>query len=344
MSTRTKAAIGIGTTLLLLVAGFVGFRMATRAEGEPLLPDIPLVNDAPASCPLTGQEPNDEALMERRVLAVKIENSPDARPQMGLEEADIVYEAEAEGGITRFIVVYHCRDGARIGPIRSARETDPVVLLQYEDPLFVHSGGVGAVIRAIDRAGIEQINCNFEEETCPRDESREAPHNVYSSTEALRDFSNEEGDTPEPVFTFDKEVPERVKRGREVHLDFSPSADVFWRYRNNTEMYVRFHGEEPHRLEDGSQVAAANVVVMMVERLNTNRDDVAGNPVPAFDVVGSGDLLVFRNGKVIEGTWERDEREELTLLLDRQGDEIALAPGRTWVELFPTDAPEPPQF
>jgi Protein of unknown function (DUF3048) C-terminal domain len=91
-------------------------------------------------------------------------------------------------------------------------------------------------------------------------------------------------------------------------------------------------------------VAAANVVVMMVERLNTNRDDIAGNPVPAFDVVGSGDLLVFRNGKVMEGTWERDAEEELTLLLDRQGDEIALAPGRTWVELFPTDAPEPPQF
>lgn len=344
MTTRAKAAIGVGTALLLVMVGFVGFRLLSRAEGEPLLPSIPLVNDEPAPCPLTGLEPDDESLVDRRVLAVKIENSPDARPQMGLEEADIVYEEEAEGGITRFIVLYHCRDAARIGPIRSARETDPVVLQQYGDPLFVHSGGVDSVLRAVDEAGIEQINCNFEEETCPRDESREMPHDVFTSTEALRDFSDDEGDTPELVFAFEEQPPEGAKRGREVHLNFSAYADVFWRYRNNAEVYVRFHEEEPHRLEDGRQVAAANVVVMMVERLNTNRTDVAGNPVPSFDVVGSGDLLVFRNGKVTEGTWGRDAEEEATVLLDRQGEEIALAPGPTWVELFPTDAPEPPQF
>jgi hypothetical protein len=108
--------------------------------------------------------------------------------------------------------------------------------------------------------------------------------------------------------------------------------------------YLRFHGDDAHRLEDATQVAATNVVVMLVDRESTNIVDVAGNPAPTFDVVGSGDLFVFRNGSVIEGTWKRDSEEDVTRLLDRQGEEIALAPGQTWVELFPSDAPTPPEF
>jgi hypothetical protein len=121
-------------------------------------------------------------------------------------------------------------------------------------------------------------------------------------------------------------------------------ANVFWKYRNNKDVYLRFHDEDSHELEDGSQVSATNVVVMLVEREDTRITDAAGNPVPNFDLVGKGDLLVFRNGQVVEGTWERDGQGDATTLLDEQGDEILLAPGQTWVELFPTDAPAPPDF
>lgn len=333
----------VGIAVVLLGGTFFGYRLLTREAGEPIL-DIPLVNDQPVACPLTGQPAEDESLVDRRVLAVKIENSPEARPQMGLAEADIVYEEEAEGGITRFIALYQCHDADRVGPIRSARPVDPLVLQQYGDPLFVHAGSVQAVVRAIDEAGIEMINCNFEEKTCPRDESREAPHDIFTSTDALRDFSDDAGTAPDPVFTFDEDLPDGARRGREVHLDFSPTSDVFWRYRNNKDVYIRFHGDEPHRLEDGSQVAATNVVVMLVDRETTRITDAAGNPVPTFDVVGAGDLLVFRNGKVIEGEWRRESEEDPTELRDKKGDEIALAPGTTWVELFPSDAPSPPEF
>jgi hypothetical protein len=339
-----KTVVGIVTGVALLGGGFVGYRLLTREEGEPLLPDIPLVNEAPPTCPLTGEEAEDESLLDRRVLAVKIENSPDARPQMGLAEADIVYELEAEGGITRYMVLYHCSDAERIGPIRSVRETDPILLQQYGDPLFVHSGGAVAVLESVDEVGIEQIDCSLEEETCPRDESRSMPHDIFTSTDALRDFSEETGSEPEAVFSFDEEEPADGKRARQVHLPYSPYADVVWRYRNGAGTYTRFHGEDPHLLEDGARITASNVVVMLVERVDTGRTDVAGNPVPSFEVVGSGDLLVFRNGRVIEGTWERDSEDDVTRLLDRQGDEIALAPGRTWIQLFPTDAPAQPEF
>jgi hypothetical protein len=344
LTSRTKTLVGVGTALALLAIGFVGFRLMTRAEGEPLIPDIPLISDEPALCPLTGVEAEDESLLDRRALAVKIENAPEARPQAGLVEADIIYEQEAEGGITRFNVLYHCQDADRIGPIRSARPVDPAILQQYGDPLFVHAGSVDAVLRDVEDAGIEQINCNFEEETCPRDEDHEAPHDVFTSTDALRDFSDTVGEAPEAVFTFDEEVPEGAKKGRVLNLNFSPVADVFWKYRNNRDAYLRFHDEDSHQLEDGTQVLATNVVVMLVDRETTRITDAAGNPVPNFDLVGRGDLLVFRNGKVIEGTWQRRDEEDVTQLMDRRGDEIPLAPGQTWVELFPTDAPAPPEF
>jgi hypothetical protein len=344
LTSRGRTGIGVVTVVVLAVVGFIGFRLFTRAEGEPLLPDIPLVNDEPEPCPLTGLEADDEQLLARRVLAVKIENSPEARPQIGLADADVVYEQEAEGGITRFNVLYHCRDADRIGPIRSARPVDPAILQQYGDPLFVHAGSVDAVLEAIDEAGIEQINCNFEEETCPRDESREAPHDVFTSTDALRDFGRPAGDGPEPFFSFSEDEPEGARRGRQVNLNFSPVANVFWKYRNNRELYLRFHDDDLHTQEDGSPVTAANVVVMLVERDDTRITDSAGNPVPNFDTVGRGDLLVFRNGRVIEGRWQRDSEEDPIQLLDRDGDDIALAPGQTWVELFPTDAPAPPEF
>jgi hypothetical protein len=336
--------IGIGSAVIVVAVAFIGFRLFTRDPGEPLLPNIPLGGGEPVTCTLTGLETGAPSLVERRVLAVKIENSPESRPQMGLAEADVIYEQEAEGGITRFNVLYHCRDADRIGPIRSARPVDPAILQQYGDVLFVHAGSAGETVRALEESGIEQINCNFEEETCPRDESREAPHDVFTSTDELRGFSGEEGTPPGEAFAFSADPPEDGARGREVNLNFSPVADVSWRYRNNKDLYLRFHGEDLHELEDGTPVTAANVVVMLVDREATSLTDAAGTPVPTFDVVGRGDLLVFRNGTMVEGRWARDSEEDPIELLDRRGEEIPLAPGQTWIELFPTDAPEPPEF
>jgi hypothetical protein len=332
---RLKSLFALLSASALLAAGCGG-------DGGGALEELG-IDEPPPICPLTGVEPEDESVLERRVLSVKIENAPEARPQIGLAEADVVYEQEAEGGITRFNALYHCSDGERVGPIRSARPVDPAILQQYGDPLFVHAGSVDAVIRDVEEAGIEDINCNFELEVCPRDPNFSAPHDIFTSTDSLRDAGKTPGSPPEEVFTFDDEAP-KGKRAREVHLSFSGVANVYWRYRANQGAYLRFHDETPHDLEDGSQVAAPNVVVMIVERLDTRISDSAGNPVPNFEIVGSGDLYVFRDGKVIQGRWDRDEESSLTSLLDRQGNEIALAPGQTWVELFPEDAPTAIEF
>jgi hypothetical protein len=331
----------------LLALFLAGALLATACSGDGdgggPLDELGIGEDPPPICPLTGEEASDEEVIEQRVLAVKIENSPEARPQIGLAEADVIYEQEAEGGITRFNVLYHCSDSERIGPIRSARPVDPAIMQQYGDPLFVHAGSVDAVIKDVEAAGIEDINCNFELEVCPRDPNFTAPHDIFTSTDSLRDAGKTPGAPPDEVFTFDEETPQG-KRGREIHLSYSGVANVYWRYRRNQDAYLRFHDETPHDLEDGSQVATQNVVVMIVERLDTRISDSAGNPVPNFEIVGSNDLYVFRNGKVIKGRWERDEESAVTQLLDAQGDEIPLAPGQTWVELFPEDAPTAIEF
>ena len=330
--------------LALLLAGAL---LATACSGDGgadgPLEELGIGDEPPPVCPLTGEEASSEDVIARRVLSVKIENAPEARPQIGLAEADVIYEQEAEGGITRFNVLYHCEDSERIGPIRSARPVDPAILQQYGDPLFVHAGSVDAVIKDVEAAGIEDINCNFEEDVCPRDPNHTAPHDIFTSTDSLRGAGKTAGDPPSEVFTFSDDVPQG-KKAREVHLGFSGVANVYWKYRRNQDAYLRFHDETAHDLEDGTQVSAQNVVVMIVERLDTRISDSAGNPVPNFEIVGSGDLYVFRNGKVIEGRWDRDEDSSVTSLLDKQGEEIALAPGQTWVELFPEDAPTAIEF
>ena len=339
MRSTNRALLGV-----LLAGVLFASACGSDAEGEESFIEklIPGGED-PVTCPLTGEEAEDAELAARRVLAVKIENAPEARPQAGLAEADIVWEQEAEGGITRFNVLYQCSDAERIGPIRSARPVDPPVLQQYGDPLFVHAGSVDAVIEDVEAAGIEDINCNFDEDVCPRDEDFEPPHDIFTSTESLREAGQNNGEPPQESFTFSEDAPQG-KRAREVHLNFSQYANVYWRYRANEEAYLRFHDETAHELEDGEQVAATNVVVLLVERHDTRIEDAAGNPVPTFEVLGSGDAYVFRNGVAVEGTWKRQSEDEPTQLLDSQGNPIALAPGNTWVELFPTDAPESIEF
>ncbi|HEX2031550.1 MAG TPA: DUF3048 domain-containing protein [Actinomycetota bacterium] len=345
LSTRGRTLVSVLVVVVLAAGAFVGWSMFTRQPGETLTQAVNPFDDSPPVCALTGQEARGEGLAGRRALAVKIENSPESRPQAGLDQADIVFEQEAEGGISRFIAVYQCQNANRLGPIRSARPVDPLILQQFGRVLFVHAGSVQAVINAIERAGIQDINCNFREDVCPRDPTRTAPHDVFTSTKDLYAAGGRKTDAPEPLFTFEEDLDRAgTKRGREIHLEFSPVANVFWSYDPSEDVYLRSHDTTPHALEDGTQVSARNVVVMLVRRVDTNIVDAAGTPVPSFKVSGQGRAYVFRDGRVIQGQWRRPNPEETLTLVTRQGDEIPLAPGTTWVELFPTDAPAPLEF
>lgn len=335
LTARGKTVVGVLAVLVLLGTAALGYLLLT-GQGGPL---GGIVGGAtrPQPCPLTGIEPEGGS-PDRPALAIKIENLDVARPQAGLERADIVYEEPVEGGITRFVAIYHCRDARRVGPVRSVRVVDADILSQFGAPLFGYAGGVPPAVNRLERAGVQDLNFNDAADAYSRDPGRSAPHNLYTSTRALYRLGRDTG-SPEPVFTYDPEPPgeEDSGRGRRVAVGFSPAADVAWRYRPEPGTYVRFHGAEPHTLEAGGQVAATNVVVQVVRVVPGAIIDPAGNPSPEIEVIGRGPAFVFRDGRVVEGEWVREGPEEATRFLDAEGNDIPLAPGTTWVELFPRD-------
>jgi hypothetical protein len=344
VSTRGKWLTGILAVIVLAVAGFVGFKLLTRAPGESIAEALVPNLGGPVLCPFTGEEAPSEEVAARPAVVVKVENAPESRPQAGLDQADVVYEVEAEGGITRYMVVLQCRDSDRIGPVRSARPVDEDLLRQLNEPLFAYAGGVASVTDQLEPLVVD-LNYVDASDAYTEDPARVAPHQFFTSTGALYDAAGKKGGEPESAFAFDDELErDGTKKAKTIHVGFSPVADVFWTYKRQDNEYVRAHGTEPHTLEDGSQVSATNVVVMMVKRLPTNIVDPAGNPVPSFDIEGSGKAFVFRGGRAISGRWERDSKNDITTFLDRDGEEIPLLPGRTWVTLFPTDADEPLAF
>lgn len=314
--------------------------IVTRPEGssigEAVVGAVTEIVQPDPICPLTGSLASAEEVPARPVLAVKIENSTSARPQAGLNEADVIYEEPVEGGITRFIALYQCGDSDRLGPIRSARTTDPDVLVQYGLPVFAYSGSASPVTSRIVAAGLLDVNFSIEPDAYERDPAREAPHDIFSGTAALWGATTWDAEAPEPVFTFDAEAPEISRRARVVHLDFSASSDVWWYWNAEASAWLRSHSDVPHTLEGGERVSAANVVVQVVEVQPSSIIDAAGNPSPEVTLVGSGKAYVFRDGRVIVGRWVRDSLGEVTRFLDKDGNEIALAPGRTWVELLPS--------
>ena len=342
---RGKIAVTAGTVVALSGAG-VGALALTGHAPAPIQKAFDTVTGTehtqapPPACPLTGVEAPGGTIPNRPALAIKVENAPEARPQTGLNKADVVFEEPVEGGLTRFIAVYHCGDANKVGPVRSGRMEDPDVLVQLGRPVMGFAGGANPVKKAIDRSGVVDVNYVVAPKAYTRDETRTAPHNLYTTTAALwkagAKASKTHGGVPPPLFTYSDEIDGKSKRAGQVHLPFSDSSNVYWRWSAKEHAWLRSHGTEPHTLTDGGQVAATNVVVMQVKVGTSEIVDAAGNHSPEVKLTGKGRAYVFRGGRVIAGRWERPTLQDVTRFVTKSGDEIALAPGRTWVELLPT--------
>ncbi|HEX9376560.1 MAG TPA: DUF3048 domain-containing protein [Actinomycetota bacterium] len=337
LSRRGKVVAGIGAGAVA-IAGAIGVLALTgHADKVPIIGDIV---DKPATCPLTGLRSGSGDPPDRPALAVKVENLPEARPQAGLQAADVVYEEPVEGGITRFIVLFQCHDAKRVGPVRSARFTDVDILPQFgSQTLFGFAGGAPPVEKRIQESRLNDVNFQAPsaEKAYTRDPNRDAPHDLYTSTQGLYRSGGTDGGGPEDVFGFSKSVPSAAKRARSVHLDFSPTADVTWTYSPKRGVWVRSYDTGPAELEGGSVISATNVVVQVSKIRATGITDAAGNASPEVVTTGKGDLYVFRNGRVVRGTWSRASLVDTIEYRDAMGHVIDLAPGTTWIELLPDD-------
>ncbi len=294
---------------------------------------------APPVWPLTGTIAPDADVVERSAVAVKMDNSPDARPQTGLNEADIVYELLVEG-ITRYALVYQSELPEVVGPVRSARSSDPSLVSNLGTPLLVWSGGnagvTGEVQHAADIGALTDRSYSVATAHYWRDGSRKAPHNLYANVAAIEAESPD--GPPPPVFSF--LAPGAASTvggdapGATVDYGNGVRADYVWDAERGG--WDRFQVDERHPRDssatvdsNGVQVAPQNVVVLFLEYGQSPSD--ARSPMAIS--TGGGEAFVFTNGKVVHGTWSRETPLHPWTLTDDAGQPIELTPGRTWVSL-----------
>lgn len=324
-------------------------------------PSVSASPSKPVLCPLTGTPGPRGFDVDRPALSVKIENSPEARPQAGLQEADIVYEELAEGGITRFNAIYHCNDASQLGPIRSARLVDADILVEYAPVLFAYAGAAPPVQSKVAATrGITDLS--RASKGYRRESSRPRPHNLFSSTQQLRslpeaarvrgapkiglEFDTSSG-SPSPGGTLSPGAGGSpaagsmtpATGGNEVSFSFGGRTPSRYTFDPASGTYLRFHGSEPHRTVSGSQIKVTNVVILKVQVRPGTIRDAAGNLSPDITVIGSGEALVLSGGKSTTGRWNRPGISSKTTLTDASGAPISLKPGNTWIHLVPAGQP-----
>ena len=301
---------------------------------------------APPVFPLTGlPATGDPALVTRPALVVKIDNADGsgdtARPQAGLEGADVVFEEMVEGSVTRFASVFHSAGSDPVGPIRSGRDTDVEIFSALNRPLFGWSGGNDRVTEVIRSSPIIDVGYDVVPDSYYRRDDRRSPHNLYSSTDTLRANAPDPGAPPNPLFTYlgaGEPLPATAIPATHTNVVFGTgpgSAPADWNWDPTGAAWLRTQKGEPHVVESGAQIAAQNVIIQFVEYFPNGDVDVAGNPVFQATLVAGGEAWVLTQGTLNMGTWSKTSATEITTYTDAAGVPIKLTPGKTWVELCP---------
>ncbi len=281
--------------------------------------------------PFTGRAIGEKSL--NRAVMVSIENSPAARPQSGLEDADIIYEFLVEGGITRFLALYWNNIPEKIGPVRSLRPYLIATAHEY-NPLLLHAGASPAGFNMLSEVDINNLDQIYKGKYYWRDGDRKRPHNLYTGYFKINSYLNEiTGQEYSNRFSFQqiKLMVEKDLNAKNINVDYWGNYNVIYQYVAERNIYKRFlyDHEQPHLVENGEQLTAKNIIVQFVE---TQVKDDEGRLTMELD--GKGEILVFRDGTVIRGYWEK-EKDKLTKYYNDKAQEIKLNPGQTWIQVVP---------
>jgi hypothetical protein len=280
--------------------------------------------------PLTGLPVTDPIVVLRRALVAKIDNHPIARPQSGLNAADIVFEENVEG-LTRFAAVFHSQDPLLVGPVRSGRTQDIALLSSLNNPLLVWSGGNAAVTAAINASTL--VNRGPSAAPGYSRSDRPGPHDLYADTTAIWATSPEELSPPPAQFdirTGDDAISVGGATVESAGVKVSMNGvRVAWAWDPETRRFARSQNDAPHLDADGVPIRADNVVILFVDY----RPSPADRNSPEAQTVGNGEVWVYTEGTLTLGTWERRDIMSPWTLTDADGDPIVLASGQTWVQL-----------
>ena len=291
-----------------------------------------------AEAALSPQPRQVQPLHYARPIAAMIDNHPFARPEAGLAQADIVYEALAEGGITRFMGLFFTRPAEAIGPIRSARHYFIYWAAEY-DAMYAHCGGYPEAYAALRETGVVDLDDLQGSPGFWRSNNRAAPHNLYTSTEALRaeadrrGIKHDEGATAGLLLSEDPKI--EGEAATRITLFYPYKYVVAWEYDPAQGDYLRFTAGAAHVDQTtGEQLRGTNVVVLYMRNWFMAWDDAQD-----FQVTGSGRALYFTGGKVVEGKWSRAAIDQPTYYWDAAGERVTLREGgTTWIQVVPIDA------
>lgn len=323
-----KRIIAAVLSVLLCCLALAGCKQET---GD--LPVEYIINEDGSLDPLNGSS----TVSEYCPLIVMLDNSEKARPQTGVQSADIVYEAAVEANITRLMAVFNSKKPTKIGPVRSARVHFIPLAAEY-DGIFVYYGGTkeaghpGNIYEYMEEIGNpfqRQIDGTGENGSLIfRQKGKKAPHNAYLDTEKAMELYDFDSTIRE--FQFDSQyLMGAGNMATTVIIPFNNSSSkVEYQYDASTNEYLRFQNDKVFEdAQTGEQVRVQNVVIQYVKY----------TPIPnsqRAEVIGSGRAVICMDGIAIEGTWSKESATDPTIFKDASGEEIKFRPGNTWIHLL----------
>ena len=323
---RHKAIITV-TAVVVLAGLVIGALLAVRGGGQ--------VERASAAPPHTSQQLRSPFTGEpvttlNRVLAVKIDNIVNARPQSGLTHADILYVLPVEGGLRRFLAIFSSHYPPVIGPVRSAREDDLQLLRQFGRPAFAYSGATPALLPYIHRAARIVDLYAGTARGYYRDNSRAAPYNLYAHTRQLLAQAHDASTAHGIGFRFGPAPPGgKVTRSASVSY---PAASFRFTWSAAKGRWLVSMDGAPAATTDGGRLAPATVVIQHTT-VRRSRFLEYGKPPPFAESTGSGTALVLRDGKAWLAHWSRPTANGGTTFTTTSGEPMTFAPGQVWIVL-----------
>ena len=354
MNRTTRISVAAGLAILIAVVGFAIWggsdepvtsttlagdaaaevsetdSTTTSSSSTTTLAEVPVDE---AVWPLTGESSGSTDTTSVPVLIAKIDNTPSSRPQTGLAAADVVFDVLVEGGVSRLLAVYQSQLPVEVGPIRSGREVDSKLIEPF-GALFAYSGGQDFVVSRIRSVSTDVGLPRLGDAAYYRSPDRPAPYDVVLRT---ADVVEVESTGLASGLLFGDLADGAGETATEISVNLSNFNEVDYQYADGS--YARSIGGTPHVDEREGQIFTENVVVIFVDVLSTGRQDSSGAAVPDYDVVGSGEAIVFRDGRALEGSWVRSSTGDMFAFVDGQGEPISLAVGRSWIEVVPNGRP-----
>jgi len=326
LKNKSKALLCIVISMCFISAGCTKKTKPIATPTNPAKTESPVKTEQKYFSPYTGEDVKKEVLDNIAVLAI-VENSKAARPQSGLNTADIVYETLAEGGIPRFIALFQSKDAEKVGPIRSARSYFLDISKEYNLP-FAHCGGSQEALDEIKNKNLMSMNEMAYASTYSRDSLRKAPHNLYTSTDKLRELVKTKD------FVKDSNVKlkfnkiywqnDKLLKATDVLLKINKYYNTSYMYKDG--FYLKsMNGVSSTNKEDKLPLAFKNIVVQSTS-IKAQKDGIHVD----IALVGMGDGYVISNGKFVKMHWSKKDSASQTILTDEGGNALPLNPGNTW--------------